>query len=66
MMLFKHSDHDVPGSGKSAAYIIIGDGLLISEDYLCSWVDKNDIVRIKQAPLTFQISICEIIHFRRI
>ena len=38
----------VPGSVKSGAYIIIGDGLLISEDYLCSWLGKNDLVRIYQ------------------
>ena len=56
----------VPASLKSAAYLIIEGGLLINEDYLCSWLDENDIVRIKQTPLTCQISICEVIHFRRI
>ena len=48
----------------AAAYLRIEGGLLISEDYLCSWLGKNDIVRIKQPPLTCQILTCEIIHFR--
>ena len=33
-------DH-VPASLKSAAYLIIEGGLLISEDYLCSWLVLN-------------------------
>ena len=32
----------------AAAYLRIEGGLLISEDYLCSWLGKNDLVRIYQ------------------